>query len=113
MKLTVQVQSSQQPVPANEPRHRFRRATVRIDAKPGLGRRVAMQVLMGPNLVVPEPELAQQAIEFPSFPCLQSVELLFQGEKQPFNPAILPRFASRAERMAAVSYTHLTLPTKA
>ena len=99
-RLTAQVVPREQAVPAFEARYLPGRGTVRIDAAPRFRRRVAVQVLVWPNRVVPEPERRQQPVQRESVFRHDLVQLLLQGQEQAFDAPVLPRLAGSAEFVA-------------
>src|SRR3954469_7101253 len=64
VRLAAQIPFGEQTVPADIADRSPWPAPVRIDSVPDLAGRLAMQVLVRSDGVVPEPELAQQSVQF-------------------------------------------------
>lgn len=63
---------------------------VDVLAVPDFGRRQAIEMLMWAGVVVPEPELRQRLFQHLEIWYHPVIELLFQGEKEPLDPAVHP-----------------------
>lgn len=102
--LPPQVISLQQPVPTFKPVILFEPGSMRIDTCPSLGRRGPRKILMRPDMVVKETELAQRPVERIEGRDRKLIQTFFQRAEETFHPPVLPRTMQIGGLMADAQY---------